>query len=90
MALEEAPTGPQMKLLRTLASRTGQTFAWPADRRAASREIRRLQGAQRSPRHELSEDRRAVAVAARGGAAAVRADELEGYGSSARWRGAKA
>ena len=90
MAGTDAPTAPQLKLLRTLADRTGQSFAWPSNRLEASSEIRRLQRAQRSSRYERAEDRRAVDTATRGGAAAVRDNEVEGYGSSARWRGATA
>lgn len=90
MARTDSPTAPQMKLLRTLADRTGQSFAWPSNRLAASREIQRLQGAQRSSRYERADDRRAIATAKRGGGAAVRDDEITGYGSSARWRGTAA
>jgi hypothetical protein len=88
MALTDSPTPPQLKLLRTLAERTGQSFAWPATRGDASREINRLKGAPRSSSYERAEDRQAVATAARGGAAAVLDDEIVGYGSHAHWRGA--
>jgi hypothetical protein len=87
MALTDSPTAPQLKLLRTLADRTGQSFAWPSTRGAASREIKRLTGTPRSSRYERAEDRQAVAAAPRGGAAAIRDSEIVGYGGDAHWRG---
>ena len=90
MALTDSPTAPQLKLLRTLAERTGQSFAWPQTRGEASREINRLKATPRSSHYERAEDRRAVAAAPRGGAAAVLANEVVGYGGHAHWRGASA
>lgn len=88
MALTDSPTAPQLKLLRTLADRTGQSFAWPKTRGEASREINRLKRTPRSSRYERAEDRQAVAAAPRGGAAAVLDKEIVGCGSHAHWRGA--
>ena len=90
MALTDSPTAPQLKLLRTLADRTGQSFAWPQTRGEASREINRLKGTRRSSRYERAEDRQAVTAARRGGAAAVLDNEIVGYGGHARWRGTSA
>ncbi len=52
MAAEQRPSVRQRAYLRALAQRTGQTFAWPATRSQASREIRRLSSAQPSSRAE--------------------------------------
>ena len=44
--LVDRPTRRQLAYLRSLATRTGQTFAYPRTRREASREIQRLEQAQ--------------------------------------------
>ncbi len=83
-----APTQKQLRYLRQLASRTGQTFATPRTRAQASSEIRRLRRQRPSSRGEVRAERRAIAreMAERpGGGAALRADEIAGYGSNARW-----
>jgi hypothetical protein len=49
---EACPTRKQLAYLRALATRTGQTFAYPRTAGQASREIRRLKAARRSPRRE--------------------------------------
>ena len=82
------PTAKQLAYLRALAHRTGQTFTPPATRADASREIRRLREATPSSRQELGEERRAIrdALSVGGGArAAVREEEITGYGSSCEW-----
>ena len=86
------PTPKQLRYLRDLALRTEQSFAYPETSAEASREIDRLRGAPRTPvadrRRELREVSREMAER-RGDAARMRLDEeAEGYGSSARWRGA--
>lgn len=88
MAHTDRPSPKQQRYLRSLAEKTGTTFTSPRTRGEASREIARLQQLKASPRHERSEDRKAVdeGLERRGGDAAVRRDEVCGYGSSARWR----
>jgi hypothetical protein len=83
------PTSKQLRYLRSLAERCGESFAYPATAAQASAEIERLKGRGRTPRadrrREVAEVRRAMAE--RGAdAAAVRPDEVGGYGSSATWR----
>jgi len=82
---ENPPTQKQQRYLRTLAEQTGTSFTPPATRAEASREINRLKALKASPRHERSQDRKAVSEAARGDAAAPRPEEIVGYGSSATW-----
>ena len=55
------PTAAQLNYLRTLASRTGQTFAYPATREQASAEIARLKAALRSSRLEVRIERKLIA-----------------------------
>ena len=81
------PTARQLRYLRSLAQRTGQTFTYPHTAAEASREIDRLKRARPSSLAELEIEREiadAVAVGERD-AARVRADEIDGYGSSATW-----
>jgi len=78
------PTARQLTYLRALAARTATTFAAPATRRQASREIARLRTLARQPHTPASEtygeqERLAYATA-------VDASEIAGFGSSARWR----
>jgi hypothetical protein len=82
------PTTKQLAYLRALAHRTGQTFTPPATRADASREIRRLREATPSSQQELGEERRAIRDALSqgdGARAAVRDEEITGYGSSCEW-----
>jgi len=81
-----------MNYLRDLATRTGRSFAWPSTQREASEEIEALQKFDRTSRADRRRETRAIrGDMARGrGAAAVRDDELSGYGSAASWRGAMA
>ena len=86
--LVDRPTQRQLAYLRSLAIRTGQTFAYPHTRGQASREIQRLKQARSSARAERSIERKDIADAiARGpeDAAAVRPDEVAGFGSNCRW-----
>lgn len=87
MAAGNRPTQKQLQTLRRLAAERGQSFAYPATRGQASREIRRLLGAQRSHRSEVAEDRKAVGRAMRDSldATRVRDDEVQGYGSKCQW-----
>ena len=82
------PTLKQLNYLRSLAQRTGQTFAWPQTIEDASREIERLRGVTKTPVADRRRERREVRddmAAGRGDAARVRDTEVEGYGSTARW-----
>ena len=70
--------------------RAGQTFAYPAPRRHASAEIRRLRAQKPTSRVERRIERREIADAiARGpnDAAGIDLDrDVTGYGSTATWR----
>jgi hypothetical protein len=83
------PTSRQLNYLKDLALSTGGSFAYPQSFDQADREIKRLRRAKRTPtadrRREARELSREMAER-RGDAAAVRADELAGWGSSATWR----
>lgn len=82
------PTPKQMRLLRQLAMERGESFAMPQTSTQASAEIRRLTGRKRSTRSDVARERAEVSrdmATRRGGSAAVRDDELTGYGSTARW-----
>ncbi|MGH2885742.1 MAG: hypothetical protein ACRDPA_24095 [Solirubrobacteraceae bacterium] len=85
----ERPTPKQLAYLRSLAERTGQTFAYPHSRRQASHEIGRLEQAEPSTRGERALERKDIADAiARGpeDAARVRLGELAAFGSTATWK----
>jgi hypothetical protein len=79
------PTERQLRYLRTLASRTATTFARPLTRRQASSEIDRLIALSRSEA-TAPYDNGADGEEPTEYATAVRADEVSGFGSSARWR----
>lgn len=84
------PTEKQLRYLRDLAARKGQTFATPRTSAEASREIERLKGAHNSAPGERRRELQAVRrdISDRWGAATrVRPEEIDGYGSSAHWRG---
>ena len=84
------PTSKQLNYLRSLAQRTGQTFAWPQTIEDASSEIERLEGVKKTPGADRRRERREVRddmAAGRGDAARVLDGEVEGYGSTARWAG---
>jgi hypothetical protein len=84
----DRPTPKQLAYLRSLASRSGQTFEYPRSRRQASREIKRLKCAEPSTRAEQQRERAEIADAIHCGsndAARVRDSEITGYGSSAGW-----
>ena len=85
---EPCPTPKQLAYLRTLAQRTGQTFAYPRTAAQASREIRRLKSTPASSRTEVRIERKQIADAIAAGPAdssAVRVDEVSGHGSTATW-----
>ena len=87
MAHTGTATPKQQRYLRTLAQKTGTSFTPPQTKAQASREIKRLEQLSPSPRHEQRQDRKAIAdgFERRGGDSAVRPDEIDGWGSQARW-----
>jgi|GEM_PF-1260302 len=80
------PTAPQLSYLRDLEERTGQTFTNPKSFDQASSEIERL---KRAPQLSAAERRRETRelredfATDRGDAAAIRLDEIGGYGAHA-------
>ena len=84
------PTGKQLRYLRQLADRTGQTFTYPKTGRQASDEIKRLKAQTRSSHTERRRERHEIADASASGpkrGAAIREDHTTtGYGSTATWR----
>jgi hypothetical protein len=82
------PTAKQLAYLRTLAERTGRTFAWPRTSRDASIEIGQLRAAEPDTRLERRIERHEVADAIASGPtddAKVLNHEVEGFGSTATW-----
>jgi hypothetical protein len=82
------PTPRQLRWLRRLAMQRGESFAYPQTAAQASAEIKRLEGRSRGSyvERQIDCDQVGSDMARRGGAAAVRESEIEGHGSSARWR----
>jgi hypothetical protein len=82
------PSPKQLAYLRSLATSTGTTFSYPATSAAASAEIKRLKQRSRSSAGDQMRDRRAVQRDLQerpDDATAIRARDVRGYGSSARW-----
>jgi hypothetical protein len=81
------PTARQLAYLKTLAQRTGQTFAYPRTARQASAEIARLRATRPdTPAERTREIKQTRAdIQQLGDDCAVRPHELRGYGSSATW-----
>ena len=82
------PTRRQLAYLRSLAARSGTTFAYPATGRQASAEIKRLQRLPASGRGERVRELRDVQrdLAERpSDNTAIRPGDVRGYGSTARW-----
>ena len=89
MSAEQRPaTARQLRYLRSLARQRGETFAYPQTSAEASAEIERLKGRRRGSLVERRVEKLAVGnqISELGDAAAVREDEVVGYGSRARWR----
>jgi hypothetical protein len=88
----DEPTKPQLKLLGDLALETGKSFSPPRTFAEARVEIRALLKEKRNSktsrvdRHRETCEIRDDMATLRGDAAAVRDDELGGYGPSAHWR----
>ena len=88
MSATDKPTPKQLGYLRRLASSRGQTFRNPQTRAEASAEIRRLKANRPDSRLNRAVERAEVRRDPPGrDATAIRDDEIEGYGSSARWAG---
>jgi hypothetical protein len=82
----DRPTAKQLRALRSLAESRGQTFVYPATKAQASSEIRRLLKAMASSRGQwLIEARELSNIRPPRDGAAVRAHEVTGFGSGARW-----
>jgi hypothetical protein len=82
------PTRKQLTYLRSLATQTGTTFAYPATSAEASAEIRRLRALPSSGTGDARRERRDVQHALQqrpDDATAIRAHDVRGYGSGARW-----
>jgi hypothetical protein len=76
-------TGKQLAYLRALAHQTGTTFVTPRDGREASREIERL---RRLKRRGVRVEQGQVTARDAGYAPAPQSQEIDGWGSTARWR----
>lgn len=84
----DKPTAKQQRYLRDLAQSRGESFVHPQTRAEASAQIDRLKGRKRTSADDHRREARALSrdmAERRGDAASVRADELQGYGSSATW-----
>ena len=82
------PTPRQLACLKSLAARTGGTFAYPRTRAQASAEIKRLLAAKPSAVGDRARERADVQrdLAERpDDATAIRPDDTVGWGSTARW-----
>jgi hypothetical protein len=89
VAWSDPPTAAQLQRLRTLADQKGQSFAYPTTRAEASKEVQRLNRASFSTSAERAFDRQEIVRDDHPllSTARVFEDEIQGYGSSARWRG---
>ena len=84
--VDKRPTAKQIAYLKSLATRTGQTFAWPQSRTQASREIRRLKSLPAAD--DLAGDFDLDAERAARDANAdvpIQAFEIDGFGSNSTW-----
>lgn len=82
------PTPKQMRYLKALAQRTGQTFTLPRTADQASAEIKRLRGVKATPTADRTRELRDVQTAMateRGDAARYEETDVDGHGSTARW-----
>ncbi|HWT92727.1 MAG TPA: hypothetical protein VN238_07005 [Solirubrobacteraceae bacterium] len=82
------PTPKQMRYLKALAQRTGQTFTLPRTADQASTEIKRLLGVKPTPAADRARELRDIQTAMateRGDAARHDETDVEGHGSTARW-----
>jgi len=81
------PTTKQIRYLKALAGKRGETFTYPQTRAEASAEIKRLKSRKIQPvaerRFEASRPPRWSEI--QGDKAQTWAFEVEGYGSTAQW-----
>jgi hypothetical protein len=84
----QRPTDKQLSYLRHLAVSRGETFVVPASKSEASSQIERLKARRRSSRADRAAERFGGRQIADRWAPAtdIRPEEIEGYGSTARWR----
>jgi hypothetical protein len=82
------PSPRQLRFLKSLAERTGQTFTYPKTSAQASAEIDRLKHTRPESHSDRRYERKLIAdqVATGLNNTAVRSDETTGYGSDAAWR----
>jgi hypothetical protein len=88
----KSPSQPQIELLMDLAEETGRSFAWPKTSGEARVQISSLLRQKKTMRIDRRRERQEVTrslAEESGDAAAVRDDELVGYGSTARWAGSR-
>jgi Protein of unknown function (DUF3072) len=78
------PTDRQLRYLKALATRTGQTFTSSATSAQASREINRLTNTSGNG-FTFAEHQPAATTEGRLNGAGCRDDEITGYGSNCRW-----
>lgn len=85
--MAKKPTPRQLRYLKSLAEKTGQTFTYPKTLAEASHQIERLLDAPLRLHGELEIEREIADAVAMGeqDAARVRKDEISGHGSSATW-----
>ena len=79
------PSFKQLRYLRTLANRAGQTFATPHTRGEASAEIRRLKSVRSAGFTFAEQQAQQAAREVHGDVAIVQAWEIAGHGSTATW-----
>ena len=82
------PKPKQLSYLKDLAKKAGETFEYPETRAKASAEITRLlarKGLSPAERRREAFEARSRAGERHGDAAAVREDEVAGWGSTATW-----
>ncbi|HYQ78786.1 MAG TPA: hypothetical protein VEP91_06725 [Solirubrobacterales bacterium] len=82
------PSPGLLRVLRQMSEERGVTFAYPATAAQGRAELARLKTIPKEGRAFRAEDVATVktGLVQSGDAARVRAAELDGYGSSARWR----
>jgi hypothetical protein len=82
---ELPPTHKQLRYLRTLAGRAGQTFVTPLTRADASVEIRRLKAVRATGFTFAELQAEQAAREAHGDVATIQPWEIAGHGSTATW-----
>ena len=82
------PSPRQLRFLKSLAERTGQSFTYPKTSAQASAEIDRLKHTPPESHSDRRYERKLIAdqVATGLNNTAVQSDETTGYGSDAAWR----